>query len=85
MNKIPNNSPQGPAASAASGVNKIGFWSAKDCLYGWHGSLHGTLLPSLAVGTFQSAVDNPVVGTFQSAVDNPFVGTFQSAVDRPCP
>ena len=32
MNKIPNNSPQGPAASAASGVNKIGFWPAKDCL-----------------------------------------------------
>ena len=33
MNKIPNNSHQGPAASAASGVNKIGFWPAKDCLY----------------------------------------------------
>ena len=32
MNKIPNNSHQGPAASAASGVNKIGFWPAKDCL-----------------------------------------------------
>ena len=31
MNKIPNNSHQGPAASAASGVNKIGFWPAKDC------------------------------------------------------
>ena len=30
-NKIPNNSHQGPAASAASGVNKIGFWPAKDC------------------------------------------------------
>ena len=36
-------------------------------------SLHGTLLPTLAVGTFQSAVDNPVVGTFQSAVDRPFL------------
>ena len=34
-------------------------------------SLHGTLLPTLAVGTFQSAVDNPVVGTFQLAVDRP--------------
>ena len=32
MNKIPNNTHQGPAASAASGVNKIGFWPAKDCL-----------------------------------------------------
>ena len=32
MNKIPNNSHQGPAVSAASGVNKIGFWPAKDCL-----------------------------------------------------
>ena len=33
MNKIPNNSHQGPAASAASGVNKVGFWPAKDCLF----------------------------------------------------
>ena len=33
MNKIPNNSHQGPAASAASGGNKIGFWPAKDCLF----------------------------------------------------
>ena len=32
MNKIPINSHQGTAASAASGVNKIGFWPAKDCL-----------------------------------------------------
>ena len=32
MNKIPNNSHQCPAASAASGVNKVGFWPAKDCL-----------------------------------------------------
>ena len=34
---------------------------------------HGRFLPTLAVGTFQSAVDNPVVGTFQSAVDRPFL------------
>ena len=32
MNKIPNNRHQGPAASAASRVNKSGFRPAKDCL-----------------------------------------------------
>ena len=49
MNKIPNNSQQGPAASAASGVNKIGFWPAKDCLLMFWDLYYSWLLVGLLI------------------------------------
>ena len=66
MNKIPNNSHQGPAASAASGENKVEFWPAKDCLLAFLRSRSRCVLTYLFTFTATAFLAGPCHPKYES-------------------